>query len=74
MLVRSALYIHVVLEMLGTYTSFVVKRVSSLPPSPCSPPSVSDLIHNTDRRKEWDKQFTTIEVVEEHKNFRVMYW
>lgn len=36
--------------------------------------SVSDLIHNVERRKEWDKQFTTIEVVEEHKNFRVMYW
>ena len=44
----------------------------SLPPFPAH--AVSDLIHNTERRVEWDSFFSIIEILEEHKNFRVVYW
>ncbi|CAI8029004.1 START domain-containing protein 10 [Geodia barretti] len=56
-------------------TSKPVHLVKGYLQFPGIPPNVvADLIHNSERRKEWDTFFDVIEVVEEHKNFRVMYW
>lgn len=38
------------------------------------PEKVVEMIHNLDVRKEWDKQFPVIEVLEHHKHYRVVYW
>ena len=36
--------------------------------------SVFEMIHNLEIRKEWDKQFPVIDVIETHKHYRVVYW
>jgi len=36
--------------------------------------TVLEMIYDLDKRKEWDRQFPVIEVVEEHKHYRVVYW
>ena len=57
--------------------SFSIPLQSPPPPPPppmCESHTVADLIHNAERRIEWDSFFDIIEVVEEHKNFRVVYW
>ncbi len=38
------------------------------------PHPVVDLIYDIELRKRWDRQFPTIESVEEHPDYRVVYW
>ena len=37
-------------------------------------PLVVEIFHDLEKRKTWDHLFHEIEVIEEHKNFRVVYW
>ena len=35
---------------------------------------VFELISNLDVRRRWEKQFPTMEVIEEHEKYKVVYW
>lgn len=37
-------------------------------------PLVVELLHDLERRKEWDTAFEVIDAVETHKHYRVVYW
>ena len=39
-----------------------------------TPLLVIEMITNFDIRRKWEKRFTEIDVLEDHPNYRVLYW
>ncbi|XP_064385643.1 START domain-containing protein 10-like [Halichondria panicea] len=50
----------------------LIKGFLSFPGIP--PDKIVELLHDLERRKEWDTAFSSIDLVETHKHYRVVYW